>query len=140
MKVRLLQIPREVTERRVPGEGEVQFFALASLEIGLRVCRGVRPHAPTATVTLKNFVIPELVGVRSGVKQWSDYVDYWAVDWNFQPEVFAPGWVAYRSRRDHALALTSAPHVYEKPGSYRVLIKVLDVFGNETSQERRVEL
>jgi PKD repeat protein len=25
-------------------------------------------------------------------------------------------------------------HVYEKPGKYRVLVKVIDIFGNDTSQ------
>ncbi|HEV8716751.1 MAG TPA: site-specific DNA-methyltransferase [Candidatus Binatia bacterium] len=140
VKLCLLQIPREVTERRGPEKGEVEFFALASLEIEFRTYRDVRPSAPTATVTLKNFVIPKLVGVRSEVKQWSDYIDYWAVDWNFHNDVFVPGWVTYRSRRDRILALTSEPHVYEKPGLYRVLVKAVDIFGNETSQEINIKV
>ena len=45
---------------------------------------------------LKDFVIPntELIPeeVRSKVRKWSDYIDYWAVDWDFQDDTFMPGW------------------------------------------------
>ena len=97
-----------------------------------------RPRKLTAAVTLKDFVIPntELIPeeVRSKVKKWSDYIDYWAVDWDFQNDTFMQDWVTYRTRRERKLALTSDPHIYEKPGRYRVLVKVVDIFGNDTSQ------
>ncbi|MBI2317956.1 MAG: hypothetical protein HYY28_00820 [Betaproteobacteria bacterium] len=92
----------------------------------------------TASVTLKDFVIPntELIPkeVRSKVKKWSDYIDYWAVDWDFQNDTFMQGWVAYRTRRDRTLALTSDAHSYEKPGRHRLVVKVVDIFGNDASQ------
>jgi adenine-specific DNA-methyltransferase len=72
--------------------------------------------------------------VRSKVKKWSDYIDYWAVDWNFQNDTFMQDWVTYRTRKDRKLALTSDPHTYDRPGRYRVLVKVVDIFGNDTSQ------
>ena len=34
----------------------------------------------------------------------------------------------------------SDPHTYEKPGKYRVLVKVIDIFGNDTSQAFDVEV
>ena len=42
--------------------------------------------------------------------------------------------MTYRTRKDRTLALTSDSHTYEKPGRYRVLVKVVDIFGNDTSQ------
>jgi hypothetical protein len=30
--------------------------------------------------------------------------------------------------------LASAPHTYEQPATYRVLVKVVDIFGNDTSR------
>lgn len=78
--------------------------------------------------------------VRSNVKKWADYIDYWAVDWNFQDDTFMQGWVAYRTRQDRSLPMTSDPHTYEKPGKYRILIKVIDIFGNDTSQAHTVEV
>ena len=98
----------------------------------------------TIAVTLKDFVIPntELIPeeVRSKVKKWSDCIDYWAVDWNFQNDTFMQDWVTYRTRKDRKLALTSDPHTYDRPGRYRVLVKVVDIFGNDTSQALDVEV
>lgn len=51
-----------------------------------------------------------------------------------QNDTFMQGWVTYRTRKDRRLALESARHVYERPGSYRVMVKVIDIFGNDTSQ------
>jgi hypothetical protein len=45
-------------------------------------------------------------------------------------EVF--GSPAYRNTID--------PHIYEKPGRYRVLVKVVDIFGNDTSQAFEVRV
>jgi len=140
MRLYLMQIPREVLERRVIEKGDVQFFALASLEVDCKIQRGIRPNASTVTILLKNFVRPKSGKVHAKVKQWADYIDYWAVDWNFRHDVFVPAWITYRSRGDRSLALTSAPHTYEKPGGYRVLIKVIDVFGNETSHVADIEV
>ena len=43
-------------------------------------------------------------------------------------------------RKDRTLALASDAHVYEKPGRYHVLVKVIDIFGNDTSQGYDVEV
>jgi adenine-specific DNA-methyltransferase len=50
------------------------------------------------------------------------------------------GWVAYRTRKERKLPLTSDQHTYEKPGKYRILVKVIDIFGNDTSQAFEVEV
>ena len=139
VRLLLLQIPREVMEQQAVDKGDIQFFELAYLEVAIG-----KPGKLTATVTLKDFVIPntELIPeeVRSKVKKWSDYIDYWAVDWHFQNDTFMQDWVTYRTRRDRKLALTSDPHTYDRPGHYRVLVKVVDIFGNDTSQAFDVEV
>ena len=83
-------------------------------------------------------LIPE--DVRKKVKKWSDYIDYWAVDWDFQSDTFMQGWVTYRTTQDRTLALSSDPHTYNKPGKYRIVVKVIDIFGNDTSQAFDVEV
>lgn len=139
LKLLMLQIPREVMEQQAVDKGDIQFFELAYLEVEIK-----RPKKLTAQVTLTDFVIPntELIpeDVRSKVQKWSDYIDYWAVDWDFRDDTFMQGWVAYRTRQDRCLPLTTDPHTYEKPGKYRVLIKVIDIFGNDTSQAHNVEV
>jgi adenine-specific DNA-methyltransferase len=62
------------------------------------------------------------------------------VDWNFQNDTFMPHWVTYRTRKDRKLALTSEPHTYDRQGHYQVLVKVVDIFGNDTSQAFDVEV
>ena len=68
------------------------------------------------------------------MKKWSDYVDYWAVDWNYQNDTFNHGFVTYRTKQDRSLALKSDPHDFDTPGKYQVMIKVIDIFGNDTSK------
>lgn len=139
VKLLLLQIPREVMEQQAAAKGDVRFFELAYLEAEIK-----QPKKLTAAITLKDFVIAntELIPeeVRSKVKKWSDYIDYWAVDWDFQNDTFMQGWVAYRTRRERKLPLASDAHTYEKAGKYRILVKVIDIFGNDTSQAFDVEV
>ncbi len=137
VKLLLLQIPREVMEQQAVDKGDMQFFELAYLEVEMAKTRRSSP----CRSKLKNFVIPntELIpeDVRAKVKKWSDYIDYWAVDWDFQNDTFMQGWVTYRTRKDRKLlAGRRTPHTYEKPGKYRILVKVIDIFGNDTSQDR----
>ena len=47
---------------------------------------------------------------------------------------------AYRTRKERKLPLGSDAHAYEKPGRYRILVKVIDIFGNDTSQAFDVEV
>jgi len=139
VKLRLLQIPREVMEQHAAAKGDVRFFELAYLEAKVE-----KPKKLTAQVVLKDFVIPntELIPdeVRSKVKKWSDYIDYWAIDWDFQNDTFMQSWVAYRTRKERKLPLTSDTHMYDRPGRYRILVKVIDIFGNDTSQVFDVEV
>ena len=109
-------------------------------------------------------------------KHWTDWVDYWAVDFNYESRqeiikvpkgaginavqghlpgqepaqrelalpatefedrwtgayIFENEWQSFRTRQNRALDLTTAPHVYEKPGRYTVAVKVIDIFGNDT--------
>jgi hypothetical protein len=152
VKLLLLQIPHEVMEQQAVEKGDVRFFELAYFEAKIS-----KPNLPAASrssaaqagkltvqVELKDFATPntDLIpeDVRSKIKKWSDYIDYWAVDWDFQNDTFMQGWVAYRTRKERKLPLVSDPHTYDKPGRYRILVKVIDIFGNDTSQAFDVEV
>lgn len=139
VRLLLLQIPREVMEQQAAAKGDVRFFELAYLAAEIQ-----RPEKLAAQVKLEDFVIPstELVPeeVRSKVKKWSDYIDYWAVDWDFRNDTFMQGWVAYRTRKQRSLPLVSDAHTYGAPGRYRILVKVIDIFGNDTSQAFDVDV
>ena len=155
IKLVLLTIPREVMEQQAVEKGDIKFFELAYLEVEiqgssdeeqLRETRA-KPASSVSNqvkVVLKNFVISnsDLIpkDVNEKVKKWSDYIDYWAVDWDFQNDTFMNGWVAYRTRKERFLVLQSEAHTYEHPGHYTIVVKVVDIFGNDTTQEYTVEV
>jgi adenine-specific DNA-methyltransferase len=130
VKLLLLQIPREAMEQQAAEKGNVRFFPLACLEAEIKQAGNL-----TVRVALKNFVIlnPELVS-EAVHSEWSDYIDYWAVDWESKNSTFTQGWAAYRTRREKKLPLLSALHSYETAGGRRILVRVIDIFGNETNQ------
>ena len=86
-------------------------------------------------------------------KTWTDWIDYWAVDFNFESKreivrvknedsgeweerwtgdyVFENEWQSFRTKKSRGLELTSAFH--ECPaGRRKVAVKVVDIFGNDT--------
>ena len=139
IKLLLLNIPREVMEQQAVDKGDIKFFELAHLEVKINKGEGRK-----VTVELTDFAFPyaDLIpeDVRDKITKWSDYVDYWAIDWNFRNDTFMQGWVAYRTRKNRKLPLTSDEHTYEKPGTYTIMVKVIDIFGNDTSQTFQVEV
>ncbi len=141
--VRLLSIPRETMEKRAVEAGDVQFFDLAYLELEIKPDKAGKKER-TYRVVLKNFVIPstDLIPdeVRAKIRKWSDYIDYWAVDWDFRNDTYINQWQTYRTRKDRALALETPGQTYEKPGAYQILVKVVDIFGNDTSHLVRWEV
>ena len=134
IKLALRQIPREIMESEAARKGQVKFFELAYLQAEIPVTKKKGEYVCTLTdfSTPNLDLIPE--EVREKVKKWSDYVDYWAVDWNYQNDTFNHGFVTYRTKQDRVLALKSDPHDFDTPGKYQVMIKVIDIFGNDTSK------
>lgn len=134
--VRFLRIPRDVMDKRAVEQGDIHFFELAALSVDVRV------KGRTVTVRLTNFVIPPddvPEDVRRTVKHWSQWIDYWAVDWNFQGDTFHNEWQAFRTRQNKELPL-QATHTYEHPGDYAIVIKVIDILGNDTTKVVRVSI
>ena len=136
--VRLVSIPRETMEKRAVEAGDVQFFDLAYLDVEVIPQKGGRNRKQSPIkIRLKDFVIPstDLIPeeVRDKIKKWSDYIDYWAVDWDFRDDTFFSQWQTYRTRKDRSIELETPPHIYEIEGKYQILVKVVDIFGNDTS-------
>lgn len=98
---------------------------------------------PAVDIKLTKF-LPSLAEVPSkelealkerAVKSGFDFIDFWAVDFDWHPgKPFNHHWQDYRTRKDRALKTVSdAGHVYEKPGKFMLCVKVVDVFGCDTS-------
>lgn len=128
--VRFLRIPREVLEKKAVEQGDIHFFELASLEVGLRT-KGMK-----ATVAIKDFVIPQddvPSDIQKQITHWSQWIDYWAVDWDNKDDTFHNEVQEYRTRDKPRLA-TELSREYEEHGEYRVLVKVIDILGNDTTK------
>ena len=86
-------------------------------------------------------------------KQWTDWIDYWSVDFDFESKreiirvqhlgtgeweeqwtgdyIFENEWQSFRTKKDRSLELTSVAHECE-PGRRKLAVKVVDIFGNDT--------
>ena len=138
--LRLLSIPRDVMDTRAAEKGDVVFYELAYLEVEAKPTKDGR-----FAVELKDFAIPNLdlipQEVRDKIKKWSDYIDYWSVDWDWNEDTpsaslragFHNMWQSYRTRKERKLELTSDAHKYENSGDHKIMVKVIDIFGNDTT-------
>ena len=136
INIRLRRIPREVMDSRAVDAGDVCFFELASLAID----RQADPEKHSAALTLDSFIMPQdgvPAQVREQVTHWSQWIDYWAVDWDYRNDTFNNQWQSYRTRAKPRLKL-AAEHTYGEPGKRTVVVKVIDILGNDTT--RRLEL
>lgn len=134
--LRLRQIPREVMERTIADN--VRFFELALLELE------IRRQGREVSVVLTDFAIPsdELIPdeVREKISRWSDLIDYWSVDFDFRDDTFHNRWQAFRTPDEPSLAIQTDWHDYESAGSYAVVVKAIDIFGNDTTKLAEVRV
>lgn len=138
LDLRPRQIPREVMERRITEADAVRFFELAHVDLD------VRRQGHEASVVLSDFLIPseELIPAkaRERISSWVDLIDYWSVDFDFSDEVFHNQWQAYRTREQPMLATQTGWHEYPGPGRYVIVIKIIDIFGNDTTKLAEVRI
>lgn len=85
-------------------------------------------------------------------KKWTDWIDYWAVDFNFEDKkeiirytnengekeetwtgdyIFENEWQSFRTKKVRSLEMKSIFHECQK-GKRKIAIKVVDIFGNDT--------
>jgi adenine-specific DNA-methyltransferase len=55
------------------------------------------------------------------------------VDWDFKEDTFHNQWQSYRTRQEPKLDL-SAKYEYAESGEYKVMVKVIDILGNDTTK------
>jgi DNA modification methylase len=94
-------------------------------------------------------------------KKWTDWVDYWSVDFDFESKkeivrvvdentgeekeewtgsyIFENEWQSFRTKKDRSLELASAFKEAPK-GKMKIAIKVIDIFGNDTTKVIEVNI
>ncbi len=175
-------IPAEVFDKRAVERNQVVFHDVAAIEVTPRIKGNKVAVALTdfsvfysqdsianAEATLKNKASKIVVERGRIVKvskdtngivhrdvltqKWTDWIDYWAVDFNFENKreivriqneatgewedvwtgdyIFENEWQSFRTKKDRALELESADHACT-PGRRKLAVKVVDIFGNDT--------
>lgn len=141
VKIRPFQIPREIME---PNRNEVQFFEAGALEaIVVRTPSPPAGGAESFDVHLMHFIPAlaeapeaELEMLRErAVKSPFDFIDFWAIDFDWDGiEPFEHHWQDFRTRKDRSLKTTSdALWQYKEKGMHKICVKVIDVFGVDTT-------
>jgi adenine-specific DNA-methyltransferase len=184
VSISLKYIPKDVFDKRAIEKGQVKFYDIAYLEIKPQI-KGltlkvelkdfgvyyVQDDIDTLSekmkpggskVTLENGQVVKLSKDKQGIvnrevltKKWTDWIDYWAVDFDYasKPEIitivdetgeekqvrtgnyiFENEWQSFRTRKDRSLELISISHDYPRKGKYKIAVKVIDIFGNDTTK------
>jgi len=143
--IRFKKIPREVLEKRAVEQGDIHFFELAALTVDLKAQK--KANSAVVKLKLKDFIPPHddvPQDVLKAITHWSQWIDYWAVDWNYpcavsNGDTFHNEWQTFRTRKGNDFVLETS-HVYDQPGTYTIVIKVIDILGNDTTKTVMVEV
>ncbi len=130
------KIPREVLEKKAVEQGDIAFYELAALAVEAKTGK------KSVAVELKNFIMPPddvPEEVKTAITHWRQWIDYWAIDWNYREDTFHNEWQSYRTKKQPDMLL-KASHAYEEPGTYTIVIKVIDILGNDTTKAIAVEI
>ena len=144
VKMYPVKIPREIMERNRTSPPPWLEVAVLEAEPVYRTPKGGGKGEPTRVdIKLTRFLpsmaeVPtkELESIRErAIKSGFDFIDFWAVDFDWHEDrPFNHHWQDYRTRKDRSLKTVSeAGHEYPKPGKYTACVKVVDVFGCDTS-------
>ncbi len=180
----LRYIPNEVFDKRAIAKGQVKFYDVGYLEFKPRqakdgsvtveleefsvfyaqedadaVASGLRNGQ--ARVVVDGGQVVRVAKDKKGVitkeiltKSWTDWIDYWAVDFDFESQqeifrvatddgekdvwtgryIFENQWQDFRTKDSRELTKVSDKHTYDTPGEYKIAVKVVDVFGNDTTK------
>lgn len=178
----LRYIPREVFDKRAIEKNQVTFHDVAYIELKPHYKKNSvaveitdfsvfynQDNSAEVEQTLKNgsskiiVVSGQIIKLskdKDGIvsretltKKWSDWIDYWSVDFDYQSKkelikikdengeiqsvwtgdyTFENEWQSFRTKKNRELELTSNFHEYGDKKRYKIAVKVVDIFGNDT--------
>ena len=121
----------------------------------------------SSKVVIENGQITKLSKDKNGIlqrevltKNWVDWIDYWSVDFDYESKkeiirveedgevkevwtgnyIFENIWQSFRTKKNPKIELITAPYTYEKAGKYKIMVKVVDIVGVDTSHVVEVEI
>jgi len=124
----LLKVPDQAVEKELLKH--IRFTEVAYLEIETKV------EGKEITLRIADFQVPptaELAEIASKVKDSRELIDYWAIDWDYKGDTFHNQWQSFRAKKNPRVDY-EAKHKYENSGEYQIVVKVIDVFGNDMNK------
>jgi len=102
-----------------------------------------------------------IISRQTLTENWHDWIDYWSVDFDYDSKkeiirikneageieeqwtgnyIFENEWQTFRTKQDRTLEFVSAEHEYPNKKTCRVMVKVVDILGVDTSQILEIKL
>jgi len=121
----------------------------------------------SSKVVIENGQITKLAKDSNGIlkrelltEKWTDWIDYWAVDFDYESKkeiirlnendqvkevwtgnyIFENLWQSFRTKKNPKIELVTAPHTFAKAGKYKIMVKVVDIVGVDTSHVVELEI
>lgn len=146
VKLYPLPIPKEIMERnRKDPPPWLEVAVLEAEPVYRTPPKGSKGEPTRVDIKLTKF-LPSLAQIdnkeleeirKRAIKSGFDFIDFWAIDFEWDAtgrKPFNHHWQDYRTRKDRSLVTVStAGYEYPKPGTYTACVKVVDVFGCDTS-------
>ena len=183
-------IPRDIFDKRAVDSGQVKFHDVAYVELSTFVNNNILQvelidysvgyqqdsisnaekeiGKSGVRIVVENGQVVKVIKDKDGIikrdvltKHWSDWIDYWAIDWDFSNRkeivtisnettgnleaswtgdyIFENEWQSFRTRSDRNIELKSIK-VELPSGLRKVAIKVVDIFGNDTMKILEVKI
>jgi adenine-specific DNA-methyltransferase len=126
--LQLVKIPDQIVEKEL--SKHIKFPEVAYLELETDI------NGKQVSLKITDFQLPptaELAKIAERVKDSRELIDYWAIDWNYDNETFHNQWQSFRLKKEPKVEY-EASHNYEEKGDYQIMVKVVDVFGNDTNK------
>lgn len=128
--VTLIRIPREALQVKDPKKENIHFYELPRLDVNAEY------ENEQVVVEITDFNVYNVEDFSEEavemLEQFSDLIDYWSVDYHYDGEHFVSRWQTYRTRKDRGLDLSCTLHS-ESVGT-NIVVKVVDIFGNDTNR------
>ncbi len=132
--LQLLKIRDEVVEKELAKY--IKFPEVAYLEIETKT------KANEVILKIADFQLSptaELAEIASKVKDSRELIDYWAIDWDYKGDTFHNQWQSFRVKNNPRVDY-EAKKKYDETGEHQIMVKVVDVFGNDTNKVLKVRV
>ena len=122
------QLPIATMPDEIAGYVKFPEVAYPDIETGV--------HDTGVALKISDLQLPptaELAQISSKVSDSRELIDYRAIDWNYKDDTFHNQWQSFGVKKN-PLVDYEAKHKYEGGGEYQIMVKVVDVFGNDTNK------